>query len=569
MIWSADLSFRPYLIKIILDKLSSTPRAQVMSELQTPIFTYLGMSLLIIVVLRFYNILMLKMMPRLRQQATISIITYMLGHSHSYYQNYFAGALANKIQDIAKGLSELIKAVIDRFFCYAAALLIAVYTLHTVHIKFSLIMLTWSILFFAFAYTWSRRIHKVASQVSETQSQLIGRIVDILSNISLVRLFSGIAQEKSNLSFWSEETVKIEQRFEGLFFEAIFIQGLSFVGLQAINLYMLLQGFKEGSISVGDFALILTLNIQILDCLWNLSKDLLKFSDNLGKSTQGLRLTALPLEIKDIPNAKPLHIKKGEISFKNVNFQYLQNETFFVNKSITIKSGQKVGLVGYSGSGKSTFVNLILRLFDIQSGTIFIDKQNIAEVTQESLRQAISMIPQEPTLFHRSLLDNIRYGHFAATEAEVIAAAKQAHAHEFIIRLPLGYHSLVGERGVKLSGGQRQRIAIARAILKNSPILILDEATSALDSVTEQLIQESLWQLMQEKTTIVIAHRLSTLLQMDRILVFNEGNIIQDGTHDELLKEPGLYKTLWSTQMSGFLPNKKTEMPVPVAEIIP
>jgi ATP-binding cassette subfamily B protein len=216
-----------------------------------------------------------------------------------------------------------------------------------------------------------------------------------------------------------------------------------------------------------------------------------------------------------------------------------------------------VGLVGYSGSGKSTFVNLILRLYDINKGRILIDGQDIRVVTQNSLHAAIAMIPQDPSLFHRSLMDNIRYGRIDATDDEVIEAAIHAHAHDFIIQLPRGYNSLVGERGVKLSGGQRQRIAIARAILKNAPILILDEATSQLDSVTESIIQKALHKMMQNKTTIVIAHRLSTLLHMDRILVFNEGKIIEDNTHKKLLNQGGLYKELWDAQISGFIPQNK------------
>jgi ATP-binding cassette subfamily B protein len=224
--------------------------------------------------------------------------------------------------------------------------------------------------------------------------------------------------------------------------------------------------------------------------------------------------------------------------------------------SLEILAGQKIGLVGYSGGGKTSFVNLILRLYEISEGSILIDNQDIRDVTQDSLRRAIAMIPQEPVLFHRTLLENIRYGRIEATDEEVIAASKRAYAHEFISKLPENYHTLVGERGIKLSGGQRQRIAIARAILKNAPILILDEATSQLDSVTEEYIQASLAELMQGKTTIVIAHRLSTLLHMDRILVFDQGKIIQDGTHAELLAQAGLYKTLWDAQVGGFLPDK-------------
>lgn len=259
------------------------------------------------------------------------------------------------------------------------------------------------------------------------------------------------------------------------------------------------------------------------------------------------------IEIQDQPNSNILTITRGEIVFDKVKFYYKGTAGLFQNKSVVIQSGQKVGLVGYSGSGKSTFVNLILRLYDVIDGKLLIDNQDIKYVTQDSLHAAIGMIPQDPTLFHRSVLDNIRCGRLNATTAEVVEAAKHAHAHDFIIKLPQGYDSLVGERGVKLSGGQRQRIAIARTILKNAPILLLDEATSQLDSMTENNIQNSLWELMQHKTTIVVAHRLSTILHMDRILVFDHGIIVEDGTHQELLAKSGLYKTLWSAQVGGFL----------------
>ena len=262
-----------------------------------------------------------------------------------------------------------------------------------------------------------------------------------------------------------------------------------------------------------------------------------------------------PITLLDTPHAQELKVTQGKIQFQKVHFQYPNTDPLFSNKSLTIQHGQRIGLVGYSGSGKTTFVNLILRLFDLQSGHILIDGQDIAKVTQTSLRNALTFIPQEPSLFHRSLMENIRFGRPNATDEQVIAAAKQAHAHEFITTLPKGYDTLVGERGIKISGGQRQRIAIARAILKNAPILLLDEATSALDSFTEGQIQESFFSLMEGKTTIVIAHRLSTLLNMDRILVMAQGKIVEDGNHEDLLKKSGLYQSLWEAQVGGFLPD--------------
>jgi ATP-binding cassette subfamily B protein len=299
--------------------------------------------------------------------------------------------------------------------------------------------------------------------------------------------------------------------------------------------------------------------MEVAYVTWFTMSQVDEFHQAVGKCKQSLSYLIIPHEIKDKEDAQNLLMTKGQIHFSNVKFHYKGTEPLFQKKSVSIDGGQKVGLVGYSGSGKSTFVNLILRLYDVTEGHIFIDSQDIRDVTQESLHKQIAMIPQDPTLFHRSVMENIRYGRIEATDEDVIEAAKKACAHEFIKKLPQEYESLVGERGVKLSGGQRQRIAIARAILKNAPILILDEATSQLDSVTEEGIQESLWKLMHNKTTIVIAHRLSTLLQMDRIIVFDQGKIVEDGSHTNLLARDGLYKTLWEAQVGGFLPIKKDE----------
>jgi ATP-binding cassette subfamily B protein len=274
----------------------------------------------------------------------------------------------------------------------------------------------------------------------------------------------------------------------------------------------------------------------------------------IGICRQALTIIQDPHDITDALQAKPLKVTRGEIVFDHVTFHYLNHQNLFEDKTISLQAGQKVGLVGFSGSGKSTFANLILRYYDVQGGRILIDGQDISKVTQNSLREQISMIPQDPSLFHRSLMENIRYGRLDATDEEVIEASKKAHCHDFIQKMPEKYHALVGERGVKLSGGQRQRIAIARAILKNAPILILDEATSALDSVTEREIQEGLEILMEKHTTLVIAHRLSTLSGMDRILVFNEGKIVEDGTHEELIKSGGHYARMWDMQAGGFLP---------------
>jgi ATP-binding cassette subfamily B protein len=334
------------------------------------------------------------------------------------------------------------------------------------------------------------------------------------------------------------------------------VQGMLIATMLGFMMYFLVHLYGSRLISVGDFVLILGLGMEVAHITWYTMSQVDEFNQAVGKCKQSLGSLIVPHDIKDKKDASNILITKGQITFSDVKFHYKGTEPLFQNKSITIEPGQKVGLVGYSGGGKSTFVNLILRLFDVTDGHIFIDDQDLREVTQDSLRQHIGMIPQDPSLFHRTLMENIRYGRIEATDEEVIEAAKKAHAHEFISKLPQGYESPVGERGIKLSGGQRQRIAIARAILKNAPILILDEATSALDSVTEKYIQEALHTLMIGRTTIVIAHRLSTLAEMDRILVFDNGQIIEDGNHQDLMNLKGHYALMWQMQAGGFLPSE-------------
>ncbi|MCP3659204.1 MAG: ATP-binding cassette domain-containing protein [Bacteroidetes bacterium] len=329
--------------------------------------------------------------------------------------------------------------------------------------------------------------------------------------------------------------------------------------IQFITILLLINERQNERITIGDFALVLGLNGTIIHLLWWNIKRLSDFSKLLGETQQALKAIFAPVEIYDINNAKTLEYKKGIIEFNNVTFGYVKNNPFFKNFSLKIKSKEKIGIVGYSGGGKSTFVKLLLRLYDLQKGEILIDGQNISKVTQESLRQLIGIIPQDPTLFHRTFRENILYGNTKASNKELLEASKKAHAHEFIINTPNKYETKVGERGIKISGGQRQRVSIARVILKDAPILVFDEATSQLDSITEKYIQNSMDFLMKDKTTIVIAHRLSTLLKMDRILVFDKGKIVEDGSHKELLNKKNHFYKLWQTQINGYINNKNED----------
>ncbi|MHB9147022.1 MAG: ABC transporter ATP-binding protein [Candidatus Amoebophilus sp.] len=375
-----------------------------------------------------------------------------------------------------------------------------------------------------------------------------------------MRCFAHEDYEKNKLHTITSDFVDKVKKQVNFFMRFYAIQG----GLVSIYTIVFLAGLIYlhfiNFITPGDIALVFMLNFKMVDRLYELSNHLRDFATNWGTVKQALMFFDKLVETKDAVEAKQITIKQGKIEFAKVYFHYEDGEDLFKNLNLTINSGQKVGLVGYSGSGKSTLVSLILRLYEVTSGCIKVDNCNILNFTQHSLRSQIGFVNQSPTMFHRTLKENISYGKLDATDEEIIDAAKKAHAHDFILQLPEKYDSLVGERGIKLSGGQLQRIAIARAILKNAKILILDESTSQLDSITEYKIQNSLKDLMQGKTTIVIAHRLSTLFYMDRILVFDQGRIIQDGTHYELIKQEGLYKMLWEKQINGFIPQNKQDI---------
>jgi len=326
------------------------------------------------------------------------------------------------------------------------------------------------------------------------------------------------------------------------------------VGLEFIIIYLAIKLWVAGTIQTGDFFIIQAYLLETFHQLWNFGRVIRDIYERLADAEEMILILNQPIEINDNSKAKKLKVTQGEIEFQNVSFSYNKNRKIINDLSFKIKPSEKIAIIGPSGGGKSTIIKLILRLFDIKSGQILIDNQNIQLVTQNSLRSQITLVPQDPILFHRTLFENIQYGNLKASKQEVLAAAKLAYCNEFIEKFPKKYETLVGERGVKLSGGERQRIAIARAILANSPILILDEATSSLDSESEHLIQKALKNLLKNKTSIIIAHRLSTIQEADRILVVKNGQIIEQGSHAEIIqKENGTYKKLWNLQVGGYL----------------
>lgn len=551
---TVDNTFKPFLVKQFIDIVSNHEQG----SLWTVFVFYSLLQFMLVSVWTMSDYCITKYTAKFRLNVVQHFMTRLYEYPYNFFQNQLSGSLTSKINDAFQHLPHLILTIINPFMYFILLILISLGLLASVASIFALSMGVWVLLFFVITFISMKKSMLLNREYAEEKSKIIGLAADYLSNMTSVKLFTSRSFEQSRFFKLQKPFVDIAEK--GGFYHTWLYGSLGILtSLYALSfLAALIFRYQKGVVSPGDFALVIMTNFNIINTLYQISHMLRDFTANWGAVDQAIAL----LDISEItysnkPNATALRCHSGQITFDQVKFHYKGTEPLFQNQSIDIKAGQKVGLVGYSGGGKSTFVNLILRLYDVTDGAILIDEQDIRNVTQDSLREHIAMIPQDLSLFHRSLMENIHYGRIDATDEEVIEAAKKAHANSFIEKLPQGYDSLVGERGVKLSGGQCQRIAIARAILKNAPILILDEATSQLDSVTESLIQESLWKLMQNKTTIVIAHRLSTLLHMDRILVFDKGKIVEDSTHCELLAKKGLYKSLWDAQVGGFLGDKK------------
>lgn len=395
---------------------------------------------------------------------------------------------------------------------------------------------------------------------SEAESKATALLADSITNTANVKLFNGYAREVQSFRDANYKVRKLRHftwQLDGIFDG---IQGFLVIVLEVGLFAFAIQLWKQGVITAGDFILLQSYIIIIIYDIWNFGKIIRYLYTDLADAEEMTVTLTTPHGITDVHQAADLEVTAGAITFKKADFFYHNTRKIISHLNLEIKAKEKVAFVGPSGAGKSTVVKLIMRNYDLTGGKIMIDKQDIAKVTQESLWQAVSLVPQDPILFHRTLLENIRYGKPDATDEEVIAAAKLAHCDEFIQEFPEKYTTFVGERGVKLSGGERQRVAIARAILRNAPILVLDEATSSLDSESESLIQDALNNLMRNKTVIVIAHRLSTIMKMDRIVVINRGTIVEEGSHAELLKQPqGLYQQLWKLQAGGFMADQPAE----------
>jgi ATP-binding cassette, subfamily B, bacterial len=530
---------------------NSKPTLDAMSQ---PLILFTALSLGEVVFGRSSGLLLTILHPIHRQHIIRSLYAYLQHHSHRYLSSSFAGALAQRISETALGVTQTMQMLISEFMSVIIVYIVATVLLYRAYPPLALLVGGWAVLFISISFWLATRCRIYSRRAAAARSETAGIIVDAVTNLTSSRLFARLGFERRYLN----ERLKKELVFvreSNWYSERIrWFQFIAAAILKVGTLFYSLLLWNQGKIAPADFVVATSLSLLIISEARNLSKRFLEIFEHIGNIANGVYTIIQPHELIDRENAIAHPITQGKIEFRQVNFSYSQEKQVFQNLCLTIEPGQRVGLVGFSGSGKSTFVNLILRLFDPQSGQILIDGVDIRDMTQDALHAQISLIPQDPSLFHRTLIENIRYGRIDASDEEVIKAARQAYAHDFITQIKEGYDSLVGERGVKLSGGQRQRIAIARVILKDAPILILDEATSSLDSITEKAIQDTLDLVMDEKTVIVVAHRLSTIAHLDRILVFDQGRIVEDGNHSQLLARRGAYYRLWKMQAGGFLP---------------
>lgn len=492
---------------------------------------------------RVSDLIISKAIPNLEADIRIWIVTYLQQYSYQFFLKHLSGDLSKRVDDLTKGISSVLLISISSLFPTICTIAISCVYFFYVNVAFAAV---WCCCIVCYILIYAHFLGEVNRQTldhSWKESILSGIIVDGFNNIFSIKLFSQNRDSTRHLTMPQASEKKAHIGCLHLMTKVHVIFSMvsmlfTIVGLATACFFYL---YNRVSIGYAELYALFLASRNVSSLVWSAIIDLPDFFQEVGYCNQAIKLLQERCIIDDLPDAKVLRCKMPVIDFKNINFSYDAKHPLFVDQNITIEAGEKVGLVGFSGSGKSSLIHLLLRFADLQSGTITIDGQDIMHVTQDSLRAAVSFVPQEPILFHDSILENIRYGSPSATDEQVIACAKDAKCHDFITKFPDGYHTLVGERGSKLSGGQRQRIAIARAMLKDSCILILDEATSALDAMTEIAIQDSLLRYMMDKTTIVVSHRVPILSIMDRIIVLEHGKVVAQGSHDALLKSSPLY----------------------------
>jgi ATP-binding cassette, subfamily B, bacterial len=544
----------PLITQRIVDTLTSyaSPSQEGFIETVKLVLLSFGTSLVMYAAWRLAAYCASELQPRVVKSLEEEALASLLQHSYRFFTDEFAGSLIRRIKAFSRSFVDLAESAMWRFIPLVIELTFLFVVFVRLHWLFFPIIFLWVLLTAYKSITQAKRKVALGLQEAAIDTRATGHISDLISNVLSVKLFAMAREEQMAFSAIAEER-RIMRTASWRFGERmVLLQNVS-TSLFILGMLTLLAWlWSKGLVGAGIFATALLYFNRLSRSLEDVGNALRRVFEALTESSEMTEIILRKPEITDRRGAKPLVLRQGKIKFSKISFNYLESRRVLDAFDLEIVPKEKIAIVGPSGAGKTTVVKLLLRLFDANAGKILIDGQDIASVTQESLHQNLALVPQDPQLFHRSLMDNIRFGRSNATDEEVIEASRKARCLEFIQGLPDGFRSMVGERGVKLSGGERQRVAIARAILKNAPILVLDEATSSLDSESEQLIQDALKELMKDKTVIVIAHRLSTIMQMDRIIVMQDGKIIEEGSHQDLLKKVGMYQKLWNIQAGGF-----------------
>lgn len=550
-----DAILKPIYFKKIIDLISGTivDKQALSHDLYKILVSIIILSVLVVIVARVGKFFMYHFQIKVTKEIRDFYFKKITSHSQTFFANTFSGSLVTKARRFTGAFETMFDIFIYELLGTGVSLIAVFFVISKESVVILWFFIVWIVLFLSLVIFFVNRKIKYDLIEAAADSRIGGRMADVFGNILAVKIFS--AQEDETVSFGkvSSDAAEKSSQTWNYFLKIEIIQSVLIVVVQSILLYLLISLWINNKITTGSVVLIQTYTVFLFERLWHLSNSLTRFMKMAADMKESIDIFEIKSDILDPVKPEEIKMDKGHLVFNNICFKYKSGQDVFKNFNLDIKSGERVGLVGHSGAGKSTFTNLILRFTDVDSGSITIDGQDIRNVLQDDLRSVVSYVPQESVLFHRTIKENIAYGKPDATDNEIIAIAKKAHAHDFIEKLPNKYDTFVGERGVKLSGGERQRVSIARAMLKNSPILILDEATSALDSVSEQYIQEALNELMKGKTTIVIAHRLSTIQKMDRIIVLEEGDIVEEGTHKELIEKEGVYADLWNHQVGGFI----------------
>lgn len=546
----------PYFTKLVFDALSRTqPTPDAVGQFTRLIGWIVGISMIGWIVNRALSFANIAMQARLMADLEQAAFRYLLGHSYQFFQDRFAGSMVRRITRFSRAFEEIADNIQQKGIPILVTVTGILFVIAWRSILIAGVILGWIVLMMAYNYLYARWKFTHDAARAEQDSHCSGFLADAISNVMTIKLFTGAEREIRAYAHESNTLRDMRLKSWNVHASNYAVQLVIISCLQIGVLWMGIRLWSRGVLSLGDLVLFQTyfvmLNAKVLDFSRMMRSLYLAFAD----AKEMVEVLDEPHEITDRRRSKMLRAPEGGIEFRHVSFAY-GSAAVLRDFDLHVKPLEKIALVGASGAGKSTVIKLIFRFYDVTKGSVLIDGQNIASVTQDSLRSRIALVPQELSLFHRTLMENIRYGRPEATDDEVIHAAALAHCDEFIRSMPDGYKTYVGERGIKLSGGERQRVAIARAILKDAPFLVLDEATSSLDSESERLIQDALRVLMEKKTTIVVAHRLSTIMMMDRIIVMEHGRMVDEGSHEELLRRKGTYRTLWNIQAGGFKPAK-------------